>query len=99
VRRANFGMPVDARCYLIEANFTLWRDTHVDEGDDALVTQAIPIDDGLVAADHPLPLELSDQLRDPIFRDAGQLGYARRVATSVSNECRQHATHSRILAV
>jgi hypothetical protein len=99
VRRANFGVPVDARRDLIEADFALRRDTDVDKGDDAFVTQAIPVDDSLVAANHPLPLELADQSEDLIFSDAGQLGDARRVATSVRNKRRQYAADNRIPAV
>src|SRR5215213_9875985 len=92
-------MPVDARGNLIEADLSLWRDTDVDEGNDALVTQAIPIDDGLVAADHSLPLELANESEDLIFSDAGQLGDASGVATGVSNKRRQDTTDNRIPAV
>ena len=75
------------------------RDADVDEGDDALVAQAIPVDDRLVAADHPLPLESGDDVRDLILGDAGQGGDARRVAAGVGDERRQHAAHRRIAAV
>ena len=99
MRRTNFGVSVDARGNLIEANFPLRGDADVDEGDDTLIAQAVPIDDRLVAADHALPLELTDQLDDLILSDAGQRGDARRVAASVGDERRQHATYSRIPAV
>ena len=99
MRRANLGVSLDARGDLIEADLPLRGDADVDEGDDTLIAQAVPIDDRLVAADHALPLEVTDQLHDLILSDAGQRGDARRVAASVGDERRQHATYSRIPAV
>jgi hypothetical protein len=92
-------MTVNARGDLIEADLPLGRDADVDEGDDTLVTQAIPIDDSLVSPNHPLPFELAYQMSDLILGDVGERGDASRIAASVSNECCQHAPHCRITAV
>jgi hypothetical protein len=99
MHRADFGMPVNTRGHLIEAHFTLRGDADIDKGDDALVAQAIPVDDRLVAADHSLPLELIDKSDDMIFSDAGQRGETLRVAARVGDERRQHAADSWITAV
>src|SRR5215207_9118928 len=92
-------MTVDARGNLIEADLSLGGDADVDEGDDTLGTQAIPVDDGLVAPDHPLPFELANQVSDLILGDAGQRGDASRVAASVGDERGEHAADCWITAV
>jgi hypothetical protein len=62
VDRAHLRMTVDARRNLVEADLPLWGDADVNEGDDALITEAIPVDDRLVATDHPLSFKLADQI-------------------------------------